>query len=149
MVRAGLVEAVTVSLTNPGILDGLRVPRDHPWRRMVALRNPMDESRSSGESKGLARLSPTLAEVERRFQEAQAKLEAEEKESKAYGMERERLAIEKARNEAELALLKYEEEKKTIEEKAQARDDTWEVIVLRGGTAQTQTFTQSRPRDQR
>ena len=43
MIRAGLVEAVTVSLTNPGILDGLRLPREHPWRRMVALRNPMVE----------------------------------------------------------------------------------------------------------
>lgn len=43
LVRAGLVEALTVSLTNPGVLDGLRLPQDHPWRRLVALQNPMIE----------------------------------------------------------------------------------------------------------
>ncbi|HXF82832.1 MAG TPA: phenylalanine--tRNA ligase subunit beta [bacterium] len=43
LVRAGLVEALTVSLTNPAALNALRLPPDHPWRRMVALRNPMIE----------------------------------------------------------------------------------------------------------
>lgn len=112
----------------------------------LVLRNPMDDSRSSGESKSLARISPTFAEVERRFVEAVRKREAEEKERRDYEMERERMTIEKARSEAELALLKFEEEKKALEAKSK---DTWEVIVLRGGEAQTQSFTNPRPRDQR
>lgn len=43
LVRAGLVEALTLSLTNPAALDTLRLPADYPWRQMVALRNPMVE----------------------------------------------------------------------------------------------------------
>lgn len=43
LIRAGLTEALTVSLTNPAVLDGLRLPADHPWRAMVRLRNPMIE----------------------------------------------------------------------------------------------------------
>lgn len=43
LVRAGLVEALTLSLTNPAALDALRLPADHPWREMPALRNPMVE----------------------------------------------------------------------------------------------------------
>ncbi|MDQ7844097.1 MAG: phenylalanine--tRNA ligase subunit beta [Armatimonadota bacterium] len=41
LVRAGLVEALTVSLTTPAVLEALRLPADHPWRRMVPLRNPL------------------------------------------------------------------------------------------------------------
>jgi len=43
LVRAGLVEALTVSLTTPSSLDALQLPAEHPWRRMVALRNPLVE----------------------------------------------------------------------------------------------------------
>ncbi len=43
LIRAGLTEALTVSLTSPAVLDGLRLPADHPWRSMVRLRNPMIE----------------------------------------------------------------------------------------------------------
>jgi len=43
LVRAGLIEALTVSLTTPTVLDTLLLPADHPWREMVALRNPMVE----------------------------------------------------------------------------------------------------------
>lgn len=43
LVRSGLVEALTVSLTNPAVLDTLGLPADHPWRQMAALRNPMVE----------------------------------------------------------------------------------------------------------
>jgi phenylalanyl-tRNA synthetase beta chain len=43
LVRAGLVEALTLSLTNPGVLDALNLPSDHPWRDMPALLNPMVE----------------------------------------------------------------------------------------------------------
>ena len=43
LVRAGLVEALTLSLTAPGALDALGLPPDHPWRRMLPLRNPMVE----------------------------------------------------------------------------------------------------------
>jgi phenylalanyl-tRNA synthetase beta chain len=43
LVRAGLVEALTLSLTNPSAIDALNLPADHPWRDMLALRNPMVE----------------------------------------------------------------------------------------------------------
>jgi phenylalanyl-tRNA synthetase beta chain len=43
LVRAGLVEALTLSLTNPAALDALHLPSDHPWREMLPLRNPMVE----------------------------------------------------------------------------------------------------------
>src|SRR3989442_4977341 len=43
LIRAGLPEALTVSLTTPAVLDGLRLPADHPWRSMVPLRNPLIE----------------------------------------------------------------------------------------------------------
>ncbi|MGH2398710.1 MAG: phenylalanine--tRNA ligase subunit beta, partial [bacterium] len=41
LVRAGLIEALTVSLTTPAVLDTLLLPANHPWREMVQLRNPM------------------------------------------------------------------------------------------------------------
>lgn len=43
LVRAGMTEALTLSLTNPATLDSLRLPPDHPWRRAVRLTNPMVE----------------------------------------------------------------------------------------------------------
>jgi phenylalanyl-tRNA synthetase beta chain len=43
LIRTGLTEALTVSLTTPAALDGLRLSLDHPWRSMVRLRNPMVE----------------------------------------------------------------------------------------------------------
>src|SRR3989442_1137015 len=43
LIRAGLTEALTVSLTTPAVLDRLRLPADHPWRSMVPLRNPLIE----------------------------------------------------------------------------------------------------------
>ena len=43
LIRAGLTEALTVSLTTPADLDRLRVPPAHPWRSMVPLRNPLIE----------------------------------------------------------------------------------------------------------
>lgn len=43
LIRTGLTEVLTVSLTTPAVLDGLRLPSDHPWRAMVALRNPLIE----------------------------------------------------------------------------------------------------------
>jgi phenylalanyl-tRNA synthetase beta chain len=43
LIRAGLTEALTVSLMNPAALDNLRLPSDHAWRAMVRLRNPMIE----------------------------------------------------------------------------------------------------------
>lgn len=46
LVRAGLVEALTLSLTNPAALETLRLPADHPWRQMAALSNPMVEEHS-------------------------------------------------------------------------------------------------------
>src|SRR5207245_1337413 len=43
LIRAGLTEALTVSLTTPADLDRLHVPPTHPWRSMVPLRNPLIE----------------------------------------------------------------------------------------------------------
>ena len=39
----GLSEVLTYSFMNPRILDLFRLPGDHPWRRAVALRNPLRE----------------------------------------------------------------------------------------------------------
>src|SRR3989475_11241555 len=41
LIRAGLTEALTVSLTTPADLDRLRGPPAHPWRSMAPLRNPL------------------------------------------------------------------------------------------------------------
>ncbi len=43
MVRAGLTEVLTISLTNPSVLDRLRLPEGHPWRSAVKIRNPLAE----------------------------------------------------------------------------------------------------------
>ncbi|OLC31039.1 MAG: phenylalanine--tRNA ligase subunit beta [Armatimonadetes bacterium 13_1_40CM_64_14] len=43
LIRTGLTEVLTVPLTTPAVLDGLRLPSDHPWRAMVPLRNPLIE----------------------------------------------------------------------------------------------------------
>ncbi|HEY6103851.1 MAG TPA: phenylalanine--tRNA ligase subunit beta [bacterium] len=43
LVRAGLVEALTLSLTTPDVLDALNLPSDHAWREMPAILNPMVE----------------------------------------------------------------------------------------------------------
>jgi len=43
MIRAGLTEVLTLSLTHPGSLDHLRLPERHPWRRAVEIRNPLGE----------------------------------------------------------------------------------------------------------
>src|SRR2546429_3253711 len=43
LIRAGLTEALTVSLTRAEDLDRLHVPPTHHWRSMVPLRNPLIE----------------------------------------------------------------------------------------------------------
>ena len=43
MIRAGLTEALTISLTNPSALDSLLLPAGHPWRKAVKLLNPLVE----------------------------------------------------------------------------------------------------------
>lgn len=43
LIRTGLTEVLTVSLTTPKVLDELRLPSDHPWRAMAPLRNPLIE----------------------------------------------------------------------------------------------------------
>lgn len=43
MIRAGLTEALTISLTNPLALDSLLLPPEHRWRRAVRLVNPLAE----------------------------------------------------------------------------------------------------------
>ncbi len=41
LIRAGLTEALTVSLINMPLLDRLDLDDDHPWRRAVPLQNPL------------------------------------------------------------------------------------------------------------
>jgi pilus assembly protein CpaB len=113
----------------------------------ISMRNPMDESVSSGEAKGLARLSPTLAEVERLANVAMMKKAGEEGEKRGYEMERERIGIQKARDEAELARMKYEQDKRALEEQ-EKRVEAWEITVLRGSTAQTQSFPKPDSKDE-
>lgn len=43
MIRAGLTEVLTISLTNSAALDGLLLPDKHPWRAAVSIRNPLVE----------------------------------------------------------------------------------------------------------
>lgn len=43
MIRSGLTEALTVSLTTATALDSLQLPDGHPWRNAVRLRNPLVE----------------------------------------------------------------------------------------------------------
>ena len=52
LVGRGLHEVVGWSFTDPGLLDRLRLPGDHPLRRVVRLENPMSETQST--------LRPTL-----------------------------------------------------------------------------------------
>ncbi|MGI9861854.1 phenylalanine--tRNA ligase subunit beta [Moorella naiadis] len=43
---AGLTEVVTYSFIGPRALDQLRLPAGHPWRRTVAIQNPLREEQS-------------------------------------------------------------------------------------------------------
>lgn len=43
MIGMGYREAVNYSFINPAHLDRLNVPEDHPWRRAVAIKNPLSE----------------------------------------------------------------------------------------------------------
>jgi phenylalanyl-tRNA synthetase beta chain len=52
LVGRGLYEVVGWSFTDPGLLDRLRLPSEHPLRRVVRLENPMSETQST--------LRPTL-----------------------------------------------------------------------------------------
>ncbi len=52
LVGRGLHEVVGWSFTDPGLLDRLRLPGDHPLRQVVRLENPMSETQST--------LRPTL-----------------------------------------------------------------------------------------
>ncbi len=52
LVGRGLHEVVGWSFTDPGLLDRLRLPSEHPLRRVVRLENPMSETQST--------LRPTL-----------------------------------------------------------------------------------------
>jgi len=47
LVGRGLYEVVGWSFTDPGLLDRLRLPVDHPLRRVVRLENPMSETQST------------------------------------------------------------------------------------------------------
>jgi phenylalanyl-tRNA synthetase beta chain len=46
LVGRGLYEIVGWSFTDPELLDRLRLPADHPMRRVVALENPLSEGQS-------------------------------------------------------------------------------------------------------
>ena len=52
LVGRGLHEVVGWSFADPGLLDRLRLPGEHPLRRVVRLENPMSETQST--------LRPTL-----------------------------------------------------------------------------------------
>jgi phenylalanyl-tRNA synthetase beta chain len=47
LVGRGLHEVVGWSFTDPGLLDRLRLPGEHPLRRVVRLENPMSETQST------------------------------------------------------------------------------------------------------
>ncbi len=115
----------------------------------ISMRNPMDESVSSGGGKSLARLSPILAEADGRAREAARVKGLEDREKRLYEMERERLAIQEARDTAELARMKFEQEKLLLEAKRKEVVEVWKVTVLRGGNAQVQSFEAPASNDER
>lgn len=43
LIRAGLTQALTISLTNPSAFDSLLLPAGHPWRSAVKILNPLVE----------------------------------------------------------------------------------------------------------
>jgi phenylalanyl-tRNA synthetase beta chain len=43
LIRTGLTEVLTLSLTNPGFLDRLRLSANDPWRSAVRVQNPLIE----------------------------------------------------------------------------------------------------------
>ncbi|MDN5348105.1 MAG: phenylalanyl-tRNA synthetase beta chain [Clostridia bacterium] len=45
-VACGLSEVITYSFINPKVFDWLRLPPDHPWRRVVKLQNPLREEQA-------------------------------------------------------------------------------------------------------
>ncbi|HEY3959257.1 MAG TPA: phenylalanine--tRNA ligase subunit beta [Solirubrobacteraceae bacterium] len=47
LVGRGLHEIVGWSFTDPGLLDRLRLPPDHPLRRVVTIENPLSEAQST------------------------------------------------------------------------------------------------------
>jgi phenylalanyl-tRNA synthetase beta chain len=47
LVGRGLNEVIGWSFTDPGLLDRLRLPAEHPMRRVVRLENPMAETQST------------------------------------------------------------------------------------------------------
>jgi phenylalanyl-tRNA synthetase beta chain len=47
LVGRGLHEVVGWSFTDPGLLDRLRLPLDHPLRRVVTIENPLSEAQST------------------------------------------------------------------------------------------------------
>jgi phenylalanyl-tRNA synthetase beta chain len=47
LVGRGLHEVVGWSFTDPGLLDRLRLPADHPLRRVVTIENPLSEAQST------------------------------------------------------------------------------------------------------
>jgi phenylalanyl-tRNA synthetase beta chain len=61
LIGCGLSEVVTYSLTNPSLLDKLRIPADSPYRQTIPLLHPMSEERMVLRT----HLLPSLAEVAR------------------------------------------------------------------------------------
>ncbi len=42
----GLYESITYSFTSPKLLDRMRIPADHPWRKAIKLANPLSDEQS-------------------------------------------------------------------------------------------------------
>lgn len=55
----GLYESITYSFVSPRGLDRLRIPAEHPWRKTIALANPLSEEQSVMR----ASLIPSLVEA--------------------------------------------------------------------------------------
>ena len=67
LVGRGLHEVVGWSFTDPGLLDRLRLPAEHPLRRVVRLENPMSETQSI-DAPDAARLAARRRAPQRRAQ---------------------------------------------------------------------------------
>jgi pilus assembly protein CpaB len=106
----------------------------------ISMRNPMEQGGEAPETTDLSQLSPEMAAARERALVHARQVREDERKAREEELEKRRFDVEQARNEAELARLKYELDKRKLENQDEESKHKWEVLILRGGTAETRTF---------
>lgn len=116
----------------------------------LTMRNPMDEGAIRPEGTRLARISPLFATLESSIREKELAKAAEEartqeltRERDANSIELDRLAMERARTEHDIAVTQLEAEKIKVEEaleETEKEPPMWDTLIVRGGVAETKSF---------